>query len=202
MMTTIRTRRASATVAALIAVMTSACSGTENLAGAAPGTVEIHGYQLQLPPDELAERADLVIVGEAVSDETMRFRDDPRIPESAQDEPGYEHSTFTATTIVVDDVLSGEAPDGQIEVARLQSLDLGDGLTNIVEGAEDIELDLGGRYVLFLSEGDGLWAGKYLALGAQGVGLLEGGSVTFRDGRSMDLTELQSLLEGDEEAAD
>lgn len=155
-----------------------------------------HAYGLQEALDlpELGERADLVVVGVARGETKRRFTDNRHVPVEHRSEPGYARSTFFAREITVEAVVKGDHEGPALHVARLATLDLGDGSAMTAEHDESFLLEEGVRYVLFLQRGSGIWTGHWLVLGAQGVGELHGDTVIFRDGKKIGLDELRHTL--------
>lgn len=170
-------------------------SAAMDAASDAHGGTQIDGMQEPLDNTQLAAVSDLVVVGHAKSENELAFTANPLIPDSAKSEEGYENGTFYEVAFVVDEVLSGSTSVGEtLKVARLANFIMPNGSKSFVSGNEDVELSPGGEYVLFLDAGNGVWTGNYIAQGPQGVGDVDGLTVTFRDGDSTTLTQLRTDL--------
>lgn len=188
-------RPTSILAAFILSAFLVACGGDAPSSGT--GEFSQHGLQVEMEHPDLANAAHLVILGTATALTVERFIDNEEIVPEDRNEPGFEHSTYEQVVVTVDEVLRGELPGETTTVglARLHQLDLGDGTSLSVEDDRDTSLTVGDQYVLFLSRGENIWTGRFIALGAQGVGDVTGQNVKFRDGRTVTLDELRGLFE-------
>lgn len=154
----------------------------------------VHGMQLGYQHNSLAIRSDAVIVGVAGAAKTEPFAGNDAIPELARSEPAYANSEYVSAPVTVETVLAGQAP-AEIDVAIDVDIAYGDRQTAIAGASSGYELEPGERYVLFVDQGRGLWAGNWLPLGPQAVGIVTSGTVTFGDGRTLTLDELTSAID-------
>lgn len=141
----------------------------------------IHGLQKDLRFDELAAKSDLVVRGVVVSETTQQF------PNLADVEPGqYVVSSFDVT-----DVLLGEVSE-TIEVAH--SAVIGDAGEGTLMSDHHEGLRVGTEYVLFLFRGAEVWDNRFLTQGEQGVGKVDGDTVTFGNGEAILFAELADSM--------
>lgn len=153
------------------------------------------GLQVKHTVNELGRIADLVVVGVAKDPVIEPFSANQQIPTDARDEAEYADGRYTKTQITVVNALKGDPPKN-LTTAQLHSLRRSDGsVDRVTIGGGGTTLRRGVRYVLFLIRGDALWAGHYLPLPGQGVGVVEGDLVRFDSGETLQMDELLSQFQ-------
>jgi hypothetical protein len=178
----IRTLALAAAVTLAAGCGTASSSPVNESAGKTQGTrSSIHGLQKDLRLDELATKSDLVVRGVVSSEATQQF------PDLSDVEPGH----YVVATFDVTDVLRGDTAE-TIEIAH--SAVIGEPGEGTLVGDTHHGLRVGTEYVLFLFRGDHVWGNRFLTQGTQGVGEIDGTTVTFGTGETMSMNELTAAL--------
>lgn len=167
----------------IVISLASACGTAEVISTA--GSASLHGSQQAMTYSELVAVADAVVIAVAGQPLERGFTENSAIPVAAQSEVGYQGSRYEYVPLRVDQVIAGKLTSAP-SVARLTVLVERTGSPAQVQD-DELRLEAGKRYLLFLSEGDQLWSGHYLALGVQAVAELVGDQAMFRSGVSAPL---------------
>jgi hypothetical protein len=164
------------------------CSSSLSPDSSATRTGGVHGIQIRLSPSELSFVSDAVVVATAGPQDVQSFSSNKLIPKSAHGQEGYAEGSFVSTQIRVTELLKGGLATNP-SVASLHSLSAtGRDAAISGEAADENALKPGLDYVLFLTKGTELWAGHYLTLGPQGVGVIQDDVVHFATGKTIDLS--------------
>lgn len=186
-----KVRVATATLAGLILAVGAAgaqasWSGVFSaLQPAGPNTLSVHGLEERLTIEELAQRADVIVVGVATSDQVRSFRENAAIPEADRDPRIYARASFHDMSFQVLEYVKGSGPS-EINVRWLASS------PSLRIGSQPVpELQALRQYVLFLNEGTGVWTGGYTMLGRRGAGDLAGQQATFAEYGTLSLDRIR-----------
>lgn len=147
--------------------------------------VSVYGLEKRLTLEELAEKADLIVVGVATSDQVRSFRENAEIPEADRDPRLYAEGAYHDMSFRVLEYVKGSGPS-EISVRWLAS---SPGLQ--IRSQTVPELQALKQYVLFLNTGTGAWTGGYTMLGRRGAGDLVGQEATFAEYGTLSLDRIR-----------
>lgn len=155
--------------------------------------------QVLLPYDELASVSKIIAIGKVTSQTEKRFADIPGITSEDLDKEGVRNGTYLESTFEFSEVLYAADVNfslSSIAIVRTLTFDSGSNVTSSsINGDSDLSLNSADLFLLFLDEGRVIYKDKYFPQGTQGIGVLKGDTINFRDGRSITLSELRTILE-------